>query len=70
MAEPSKVPPLWHAWLHYMTDQFPNKKDITYEWQQDFVPNLTGTSFAYFPKGHPNKGGKTPKKWYKPWMPN
>ena len=46
--EPSKVPPLWHAWLHYMIDDVP--KEEIYFWQNTHLPNLTGTKSAYKPK--------------------
>ena len=35
--EPSKVPPKWHAWLHYMVDDAPSN-DLTYEWQMFLLP--------------------------------
>lgn len=42
----SKVPPMWHAWLHYMSDEIPkNEKNLG--WQKDYRPNLTGTGYAY-----------------------
>jgi NADH:ubiquinone oxidoreductase subunit len=50
--EATKVPPMWHAWLHYITDEFPDTS-INYEWQQQHTPNVTGTDSAYFPAGHP-----------------
>ena len=45
----SKVPPMWHAWLHYMTDEFPIGNKKKFEWERDFEPNLTGTKYAYEP---------------------
>lgn len=47
--EPTKVPPSWHGWLHYVTDEIPKDK---YNWQQEHTSNNTGTKVAYFPKGH------------------
>jgi NADH:ubiquinone oxidoreductase subunit len=47
--EPSKVPPIWHAWLHHTSDELPNEQNA-YAWQIDHIPNLTGTKFAYKPK--------------------
>lgn len=69
--EPSKVPPVWHAWLHYTTDDIPESFKA-YSWQIDHVPNLTGTEFAYRPNGHIYKGGKRDKATgdYEPWQPN
>ncbi|MCE3254825.1 MAG: dehydrogenase [Rickettsiaceae bacterium] len=71
MAEPSKVPPEWHGWLHYTSDEIPK---ITHRnsWQKTHLPNLTGTKFAYFPSG--SKYGKDNRNKvssdYQPWQPN
>ncbi len=46
--EPSKVPPMWHAWLHHLSDELPNKNN-NFAWQQQHKPNLTGTNFAFNP---------------------
>lgn len=46
---PSKVPPMWHAWLHYMIDEVPLTNNKKFEWERDFEPNLTGTKHAYKP---------------------
>ena len=43
--EASKVPPMWHAWLHYAIDELPDTKH-RFVWQENFTPNLTGTKFA------------------------
>ena len=60
LAEPSKVPCMWHAWLHYMiTDnEVLNIKKLP--WQKRHTPNLTGTKYAYYPSGATNVN-------YKPW---
>ncbi len=47
--EPSKAPPMWHAWLHYLSNNVPNEESMHYKWERDFLPNLTGTKFAYSP---------------------
>ena len=26
LVESSKIPPMWHAWLHYIDDKIPSKK--------------------------------------------
>ncbi len=59
----SKVPPMWHAWLHYMTDEFPLGNKKKFEWERDFEPNLTGTKYAY----EPSTGDKSPV--YIKWKP-
>ncbi|WP_395878187.1 NADH-ubiquinone oxidoreductase subunit NDUFA12 family protein [Ehrlichia muris] len=44
-ADPTKIPALWHMWLHYTDNQVPKSpKNLHF-------PNLTGTRYAY----HPNK---------------
>ncbi|MEQ9115870.1 MAG: NADH-ubiquinone oxidoreductase subunit NDUFA12 family protein [Rickettsiales bacterium] len=55
-AEATKVPPVWHAWLHYMIDDVDNA-DLNYSWQKGYLPNLTGTDLAYRPPGHVSQGG-------------
>jgi NADH:ubiquinone oxidoreductase subunit len=49
VVEPSKVPPQWHAWLHHLSDELP-KRESSYSWQQNYLPNLTGTKYSYYPK--------------------
>lgn len=44
----SKVPPMWHAWLHYLSDDVPSNIE-NYQWQKTHQPNLTGTKHAYRP---------------------
>lgn len=48
--EASCVPPLWHAWLHFMIQDPPSSHEKSAFWQKNPSPNLTGTLFAYFPK--------------------
>lgn len=50
--EASKVPPEWHAWLHYTVKDVPDVEGPVYEWQKEHLPNLTGTDLAYRPPGH------------------
>jgi NADH:ubiquinone oxidoreductase subunit len=72
-AEPSRVPPIWHEWLHYISDAAPTEADAqkSHKWMKDHVPNLTGTYAAYRPNGHIYKGGKRDKATgdYEPWNP-
>lgn len=44
--EPSKVPPMWHAWLHHLRNN-PPTTDTSLTWQLGYTPNLTGTKLAY-----------------------
>jgi NADH:ubiquinone oxidoreductase subunit len=70
IAEPTKVPPMCHAWLHYIIDDFP-KKSKEYSWQQHRKPNLTGTKYAYFPTGHELSDSKRARATgdYESWKP-
>jgi len=68
--EASRVPPEWHAWLHYTVDQ-PLSVASEKSWVKDHQPNLTGTSEAYLPVGHDRRGGERPPATgdYEAWRP-
>lgn len=70
IVEASKIPPVWHGWLHYITDTLPEQLD-NYSWQKAPLPNLTGTKLAYRPMGHVTQGGKRRKATgdYDAWTP-
>lgn len=59
--EASKVPSQWFSWLHYQTDEAPSSNGLKYEWQKQHELNSTGTSAAYYPKGHVKAEGKRSK---------
>ena len=64
--EGSKVPPMWHSWLHYLSDAIPDKNQTTeYIWQKEHMPNVTGTKYAY----DPAKSKYTKLKTYSSWKP-
>ena len=71
--EASKVPPEWHAWLHFTMDA-----PLTVEaaqaqpWQQAHQSNQTGSTDAYRPQGHMLKGGHRASATgdYEAWTPN
>lgn len=64
MDESSKVPPRWHAWLHYLNDEIPEGEELErYEWQKDHLPNLSGTKHAYTPAISNDIGLKTYSNW-------
>ena len=73
-AEASLVPPEWHGWLHYIIDEIPTEKESQkkHNWQKPHLPNLTGTSVSYRPKGHILSGGKRAKATgdYEAWQPS
>ena len=71
-AEASKVPAEWHGWLHYTFDEPPTKAPLKRKaWEQDHVPNLTGTIWAWRPKGAIGRGGERAKATgdYEAWGP-
>ncbi len=45
LVEPTKIPPIWFAWSHYMTDE--PLEDETKDWYKPHLPNTTGTVHAY-----------------------
>lgn len=68
--EGSRVPPEWHAWLHYtvakpLTDVPPAV------WQKAHEANKTGSAGAYLPPGHDLRGGRREKATgdYEAWQP-
>ena len=71
--EASRVPPVWHAWLHYTIDEAPAQADAArLPWQKEHIANQTGTDAAYRPPGHIQAGGKRDRATgdYEPWTPN
>ncbi|MEE3502709.1 NADH:ubiquinone oxidoreductase subunit NDUFA12 [Acidiphilium acidophilum] len=67
----SLVPPEWHAWLHFTTDA-PLSEAGRRDWQRPHQPNLTGTPWAYRPRGHDYLGGQRAgvSADYEPWTPD
>ena len=73
VAEPSKVPADWHGWLHYTLDTPPTETPLPrQDWETDHTPNLTGTVFAYRPKGSLKAGGtrQSADSDYEAWTPD
>ena len=57
--EASRVPPEWHAWLHYTVDTPPSEAmPERNSWEKAHQVNLTGTSQAHKPKGGRPWGGR------------
>lgn len=56
-AEASKIPAVWHGWLHYMFENVTEDMKEKYVWQKSYLPNLTATENCYMPPGHIAKGG-------------
>ena len=68
--EATRIPPEWHAWLHYTADA-PLTGATRQQWQKPHIANQTGTSEAYLPPGHDLRGGKRAKAAgdYQAWSP-
>lgn len=72
LAEPSKVPPEWHGWLHYTVDTLPTEEAYTARpWQLPHRMNMTGSAQAWRPQGSILAAGARPKATgdYKAWRP-
>lgn len=70
VADPSKVPPEWHGWLHHTVDTPPNAEDYQARpWQKPHQPNLTGSARAHRPQGSTPDTGRKAKAPadYQPW---
>jgi NADH:ubiquinone oxidoreductase subunit len=69
-AEASRIPPEWHAWLHYTVEQ-PLTDAPRKSWQKPHEENHTGTASAYLPPGHDLRGGKRERATgdYEAWQP-
>ena len=72
VADGSKIPPHWHAWIHHLTDE-PLTQNVLNggDWQKQHLANQTGTIDAYLPKGHAFSNGKRDPATgdYEPWSP-
>ena len=70
VVEASAVPPEWHAWLHYTTNE-PLTEMPRLPWMKPHQANLTGTPNAYRPPGHDYEGGRQPRATgdYEAWTP-
>ena len=70
--EASRIPPEWHAWLHYTVDKTPiEQPPVVKAWEKDHQPNLTGTAGAYHPAGSlPVSDAAKPQRDYQAWSPD
>lgn len=69
LAEPSKIPPEWHAWLHHTVES--PLSPVEQPWMKPHVPNLSGTPGAYVPTGDERRGGtrRQASGDYQAWTP-
>ena len=71
-AEASKVSPDWHGWLHYTYAEPPTRAPLPRKrWEKEHLPNLSGTPYAWRPKGSLARGGKRAAATgdYEAWKP-
>ncbi len=72
LAEPSRIPPEWHGWMHHRVDVPPVDEEYTPRpWQLPPRANYTGTPYALYPPGSLLRSGKRPRSAddYEPWRP-
>lgn len=69
IAEPSKIPPYWHGWMHYTTSAPPKSAEKIFFWQKKHLPNLTGTKYAYHPRNSSSASSNT-SNGYNSWSPD
>ena len=65
--ESSKIPPEWHLWIHFLTNNKPSKNIKKFQWQKKYEENLSGTKKAYKPEGSLAFGSKKDMKKYEIW---
>lgn len=73
LAEPSKVPPDWHGWLHHTFEEPPTEAPLLPKaWEKPHKPNYTGTSEAYKPSGSLDRSGERQATAgdYEAWKPD
>ena len=65
--ESSKIPPEWHLWIHFLTNNKPPSNSIKFMWQKKHEENLTGTAKARKPEGSLTFDSKKNMKKYETW---
>ena len=65
--ESSKIPPEWHLWIHFLTNNIPSNNPIKFKWQKKHEENLTGTTKAHKPDGSLTFDSKKNMKKYETW---
>ena len=65
--ESSKIPPEWHAWIHFIVRNKPTYDKKKFSWQKEHEENLTGTKRAHKPPGSLSSNLKKNIKKYETW---
>ena len=71
-ADFSRVPPGWFGWLTHTVDVAPSEESYApRDWQKPHRPNMTGTPYAYRPRGSMLGENQRPAATgdYVPWTP-
>ena len=63
----SQIPPEWHLWIHFLTNNIPSGNLKKFKWQKKYEENLTGTERAYRPEGSLASDSKKDMKKYETW---
>lgn len=70
IVESTKIPPLWHRWIHFITNELPNEKRVEkLSWQKEHRANFTATSMSYHPNSDKNYTYKKIPIHYQAWKP-
>jgi len=72
LAEASRVPPGWNAWLHHNGDVTPTEAEYRpRSWEKPHLPNMTGSPAAYRPQGSILTAESRPRVTgdYEAWKP-
>tara|TARA_B100000686_G_C16711323_1_gene929307 strand:+ start:94 stop:459 length:366 start_codon:yes stop_codon:yes gene_type:complete len=65
--ESTKIPPEWHSWIHFLTNDIPSNETRKFSWQKQHQENLTGTEKAHKPIGSLSIDSKKNIKKYETW---
>ena len=65
--EATKIPPEWHAWIHFLKRNIPSENATKFSWQKNHHENLTGTNKAYKPSGSLQSDKNKKIKKYETW---
>lgn len=72
-ADASRVPSDWHGWMHHTFDEPPTTAPFkSHTWEKRHQPNLTGTLWAYHPRGSLWRDSERPAATgdYEAWSPD
>ena len=65
--ESTKIPPEWHLWIHFLTNDKPSGNLTKFKWQKMHEENLTGTAKSHKPDGSLTFDSKKIMRKYETW---